>query len=73
MNYSLERTHSNFSDLFGNQQEFLKSFESNPDLFRKRSVEIMVHPDYDDDGKLIDKSGQEKLNFNFAKICKRFA
>lgn len=68
INYYLKKTHANHSDLFGNQLEFLNKHKSNPDLFKERSVEIMVHPDYDSEGKLIDKLGKEKLNFNFSRI-----
>jgi len=71
INYYLRKAHANHSDLFGNQLEFLRKFQVDPEVLKKKSIEIMVHPDYDDEGRLIDKSGQENLNFNFSKICNK--
>jgi predicted glycoside hydrolase/deacetylase ChbG (UPF0249 family) len=69
INYYVKKTHSNHSDLFGNQSEFLSKFNVDPEVLQKKSIEIMVHPDYDNKGKLIDKCSKENLNFNFSKIC----
>jgi predicted glycoside hydrolase/deacetylase ChbG (UPF0249 family) len=73
INYYLKRSDANNSDLFGNQVEFQGKLKSAPDIIQKKSIEIMVHPDYDKEGRLIDKIGKENFDFNFSKIVKRVA
>jgi len=62
INYYLKGSNSNFSDFFGNQYDFISTLKKNP-TFLNNKIEIMVHPDYDENGVLIDKEGK---NFDFS-------
>ena len=56
-----------FSHYMGNQVYFLNAHSKNPGFWSKHKVEIMVHPDYNDQGKLIDRIGTE-YDFDFVSL-----
>lgn len=62
VNFYLRINNSNFSDFFGNQYDFISAFKKDPTFLNKK-IEVMVHPDYNFDGKLIDKAG---TNYDFS-------
>ena len=62
INFYLKVKKSNFSDFFGNQYDFISTLKRNPTFLNKK-IEVMVHPDYNAEGKLIDKEGK---NFDFS-------
>ena len=55
INCYLKKTHSNFTDYFGSGYDFLIQFNKDPSIINK-NIEIMVHPDYDCKGRLIDNA-----------------
>jgi len=57
----------NFSDFFGNQIDFLGRFEKNSLFFYNKTLEIMVHPDINNNGKIIDKVMGKEYDFEFQK------
>ncbi len=63
INRYIKQKHSAFSIYFGNQYDFISTINKDP-AFLYEKTEIMVHPDYSSDGKLIDKSGKN-LDFSF--------
>jgi len=70
INYYIKRNHANYSDIFGNQSDFLLKFIEDPTLFKKKNIEIMVHPDYNSNGNLIDKVGSGEYDFTFLQTMK---
>ena len=69
INSYLKRDNANHSDLFGSQSDFL-SFLSNKSIIKSKKIEIMVHPDYDTEGNLIDREGSNHFDFNFVDFVK---
>jgi chitin disaccharide deacetylase len=57
--------HSNFSDYFGNQLEVISMVRKNQSIVLQNRIEIMVHPDYNAEGNLIDIIDGEEFNFNY--------
>lgn len=58
----------NFSHYLGNQVYFLDTYGKKSDFWSKHKVEIMVHADYDNEGKLMDRIGSEMVDFNFVSL-----
>lgn len=57
LNKYLFRKKINFSDFMGNFQDYQLYAPKYPNFFDGKSVEIMVHPDIDETGKLVDRIG----------------
>jgi predicted glycoside hydrolase/deacetylase ChbG (UPF0249 family) len=55
----------NYSDYFGSQEDFSLALQKNPAIFNKKTIEIMVHPDYNSQGKLIDLLPGREGGFDF--------
>ena len=68
INFYLKRNSSNFTDFFGNQYDFVSNVKNDPSLIHKK-IEVMVHPDYNADGNLIDKAGKN-FDFSFLEFLK---
>ncbi len=66
INSYIKSRKANFSDFFGNQIEAISHYKINRAVFNK-SVEIMVHPDYNPEGNLIDKVQNKKIPFDLLK------
>ncbi len=62
----------NYSDFLGDQIDFMSMFKKNPLLFNKRKVEIMVHPDFDVNGDVVDKVGKKEYGFEFLHIMNSY-
>jgi len=60
VNYILKKKNINYSDYFGNQIEARRFLLQYRGRKNDKKLEIMVHPVYDDSGKLVDKIGHEK-------------
>lgn len=63
----------NYSDYFGNQTEAIGKLEQDPDFFKSKCLEIMVHPDYNCKGIVIDKIKGFEVKFEYPEILKRHA
>ena len=57
-----------FTDCLGNQNDFAKCIQKNPRLLVNSTVEVMVHPDYNTEGEIVDKIGGKQLDFSFKKL-----
>lgn len=70
LNHYLKVRKANFSDFLGNRLTVLSILERNPDFFKNENkiLEIIVHPNLDDNGLLIDKIGGKEYDFRFQKI-----
>jgi predicted glycoside hydrolase/deacetylase ChbG (UPF0249 family) len=65
INYYIMKKHANFSDIFGDRSDFLVKTKEDHSIIKKmeKNIEVMVHPDYNVDGKLIDKDCTREFNF----------
>lgn len=54
----------NFTEFLGDRKDFLAVISNKPDLIRNKKVEIMVHPFYNLNGKLIDKNGEKEFDLD---------
>jgi chitin disaccharide deacetylase len=76
INNYLKYNKVNYTDYFGGRIEFLSAIKQNSKFLRTHKVEIMVHPDYNSSGTLIDQIGQKEYDFDFlnpeAQINNRF-
>lgn len=64
INLYLKSQKACYSDFFGNRLDFQRTYKKRPSLIKSSSFEIMVHPDYSSDGKLIDKINGCTTNFS---------
>ena len=69
INHYLKARKANFTDFLGNQLDFLSILERNPAFLdsRNKKIEIMVHPDLNENGLLIDKIRDKEYDFRFQK------
>lgn len=67
MNRNLRSKKLNYTDYFGSRVDFLSALEKDPGLTKRKTVEIMVHPDYTAGGKLIDLFPEAEYDFDFLK------
>ena len=58
----------NYSDFLGNQLEAIRQLEQDPTFFKSKKLEIMVHPDFNKDGIIIDRIRNSEVNFDNVKI-----
>ena len=61
----------NNSDYFGNQQQAIWQLEQYPMFFKTKTLEIMVHPDYNDHRVIIDKIKDREVSFKYPEILRR--
>jgi predicted glycoside hydrolase/deacetylase ChbG (UPF0249 family) len=57
----------NFSDYFGSQEDFVAALENTPAFINNKTMEVMVHPNYNNEGKLIDIFPGMERDFSFLK------
>lgn len=70
INYYIKQKHANYSDYFGSRSDFILKLKRDPSLIKKNNIEIMIHPTYNSEGKLIDKTGLNELDFIFLQSLK---
>ena len=58
----------NYSDFLGNQLEAIRQLEQDPTFFKSKKLEIMVHPDFNKDGIVIDRISRSEVNFDNVRI-----
>jgi chitin disaccharide deacetylase len=58
----------NYSDFLGNQLEASWQLEKDPMFFNGKKLEVMVHPDFNQNGIIIDRIRNSEVNFDNAKI-----
>ncbi len=63
INFYLKRNKANYTDIFGDQTDVLLRIKKKS-ISSKEMIEIMVHPDYDNQGKLIDRIGKKTFPLN---------
>ena len=73
INLYLKAKGANYSDFFGDQLDFQLKYKKRPSFINNSSIEIMVHPDYNSEGKLIDKINKSMVNFSDLLSNKNYA
>ncbi|BBE20574.1 cellobiose phosphotransferase system YdjC-like protein [Aquipluma nitroreducens] len=64
VNNRIKINNRNLTDYFGNQLDVSSLLQKYPSLCENKKIEVMVHPDYDKNGKLIDWLGGKEHNFD---------
>lgn len=70
INGYLKYRRNNFTDLFGSQSDYLRLIKSTPEVIGDKTFEIMVHPDFNDYGEVVDRLGDSELSFHFVNEIK---
>ncbi|KAA9039292.1 ChbG/HpnK family deacetylase [Ginsengibacter hankyongi] len=70
VNYYIKNKKANYSELFGNRSDFIEILNNNPSIIGEKSIEVMVHPDYNYEGEIIDKVGLNKFDFSYLESQK---
>jgi len=65
VNTYIKTTGSNNSDFFGNQLEAVSRLKDDRLFCENRKLEIMVHPDYNDNGIIIDRIKNQEHGFEY--------
>lgn len=71
INNVIIRKNANFSDFFGNQFEAAEFLKMNPSAINRKKIEIMVHPDHNNTGLLIDKIKDREYSFDYPEALKK--
>lgn len=72
LNRYLKLKGANFSDLHGNQIDVFTQFNPEQLLLNEKKVEIMVHPDYNEQGFVIDRLQNKEISLNFNHLLNTF-
>lgn len=64
LNGILKIKHANFTDYLGNQSEAVSRLRIDKSFCEKNMIEIMVHPDYNNEGILIDRINNQEIVFD---------
>ena len=62
---------SNYSDIFGNQIEAIAQFIKDRSFIDDKKLEIMVHPDYNNAGIIVDKIKNQEFSFEYSEELKK--
>jgi predicted glycoside hydrolase/deacetylase ChbG (UPF0249 family) len=63
VNEFIKKSSANFSDYFGNQFEAIEFCKLDKSFGKGKKLEIMVHPDYNEKGIIIDKIKNQEYSF----------
>jgi hypothetical protein len=64
--------HVNYTDFLGNQIEAVAQLMDDPSFFKNKKLEIMVHPDYNNAGLIIDKINKLEYGFDYPEQLTKF-
>jgi hypothetical protein len=68
VNKFIKINNANFSDFFGDQLQVKELLIKHPSIYFYEQIEVMVHPDYNSKGIIIDKINGQELNFEYPKF-----
>ncbi len=71
INGLIRLNNANFSDYFGNQLEAISLLRNGRSLSEHKKLEIMVHPDYNSEGIIIDRIQNQEIIFDYPEELKR--
>jgi len=61
---------ANYSDLFGNQPEAISLLRNDRSICEHKKLEIMVHPDYNNEGIIINRIENKEVIFDYPEDLK---
>jgi len=61
---------ANFSDFFGDLPESFSKLRKRGSFIKKKTIEIMVHPDYNNEGIIINRIRNQEIVFNYPEDIK---
>jgi len=70
VNEYLKLHKANFSDFLGNQPEAILRLKNDRSFCENRKLEIMVHPDFNNEGILIDRINNQEVVFDYPEDLK---
>jgi len=70
VNKFIKLNRANFSDFLGNQHEAISQLKNDQTFFDGKKLEIMVHPDYNNEGIIIDRIGNTEVICDFPEDLK---
>ena len=65
VNELIKMDHLNYTDFMGNQLEVFRQLNDDPSLIKDKKLEIMVHPDYNNAGLIIDKISNREYSLKY--------
>jgi chitin disaccharide deacetylase len=65
VNWYIRIKNANYSDFFGNQLHAISQLKINRDYIINQKLEIMVHPDFNKQGVIIDRIEDQMYSFDF--------
>jgi len=68
INTKAKKLSINHTDYFGSRVDFMLKLKKNPNFIKTKTVEIMVHPDYNNNGDLVDLLHKKEYDLDFVKI-----
>lgn len=70
VNEYIKLNKANFSDFFGNLPEAFSKLRNSGSFYKKKQLEIMVHPDYNNEGILINRIYHQEIVFDYPEDIK---
>ena len=65
VNRLIKMNQANYTDFLGNQLEAVARLMNDPSFCEDKKLEIMVHPDYNEGGLIIDKISKREYTFDY--------
>jgi hypothetical protein len=72
VNKYIELKRANLSDYFGNQLQAISKLEIDKSLIKYKKLEIMVHPEYNNNGIIVDIFNNHEYSFDFLDKLAKF-
>jgi chitin disaccharide deacetylase len=71
LNNQIKIKGAEFTDYFGNQLEVISQCNLDRSIFKGKNLEIMVHPDFNNQGVIIDKINNHEYNLEYCEDLRR--
>lgn len=71
INELIKLNKANFTDFLGNQPEAISRLRNDSSFCENKKLEIMVHPDHNNEGKVIDRINNQEVAFDFPEDLNR--
>lgn len=72
VNKLIMMNHANYTDFLGNQLEAVTQLMNDSSFGEDKKLEIMVHPDYNNSGLIIDKINKQEYSFEYPEQLVKF-
>jgi chitin disaccharide deacetylase len=72
VNRLIRMNHANYTDFLGNQLEAVNRLVNDPAFCENKKLEIMVHPDYNNAGLIIDRINKMEFGFDYPEQLAKY-